>query len=647
MVILSVSQLSKYFGTRCLFDRVSFSINEGDKVGIVGPNGAGKTSLFHILTKEMPYDEGQLFMPGQIRLGIQHQMPDMSSDETVHEYVLVVFQSLIDMEEKLRLMEQAIGAAGEAANDGQENKALEKTMEDYAHLLETFETNKGYVFRSEVRGVLNGLGFYGDDFQRPVYTLSGGQKTRLALGRLLLSRPDILLLDEPTNHLDIESVEWLENFLRSYTGTVLAVSHDRYFLDQVTDNTLEVAQGKITGYRGGYSQALKKKAALLEAELRSAGKIQKEIQRQEDVVRRMKQHGTEKLANRAKSREKKLAKMDRPQKQVQQAVLSALQFQVEQASGRHVLTAEHLSKSWPGQPPLFTDLNFTIQRGDRIALVGPNGIGKTTLFRMAAGEVIPDAGTLTLGHQVSLGYYHQELQHLDESLQVIEELHNAYPQLNETQLRTWLGAFLFVEDEVFTPIHLLSGGEKARLSLLKLMLSKHNLLMLDEPTNHLDIPARENLEESLLNYDGTLFFISHDRYFINRIATGVLEFSPEGLTQYLGNYDEYMAKKKQLAMESEEPNQMEVSRTQQKQEKLKERKQREEARDRKNELAQLEKTMHQQEDRLKELENLMCQPEVYTDEEKSRQIHLESTDVKESLDQLYTQWEVLLENDAE
>ena len=647
MVILSVSQLSKYFGDRCLFDRISFSVNEGDKVGIVGPNGAGKTSLFHILTKDMPYDEGQLFMPGQVRLGIQHQMPDMSSDETVQDYVLAVFQHLITMEENLRRMEQAIGAAGEAAATPQADNDLEKTMGDYAHLLETFEASNGYLFRSEARGVLNGLGFYGDDLQRPVHTLSGGQKTRLALGRLLLSRPDILLLDEPTNHLDIDSVEWLENFLRSYAGTVLVVSHDRYFLDQVTETTLEVSQGKVTSYRGGYSQALQKKAALLEAELKNTSKVEKEIQRQEALVRRMKQHGTEKLANRAKSREKKLAKMDRPQKHLQQAVLSALQFQVEQTSGRHVLTAEHLSKSWPGQPPLFTDLNFTIQRGERIALVGPNGIGKTTLFRMTAGEVAPEVGTLTLGHQVSLGYYHQELQHLDESLTAIEELHNAYPQLNETQLRTWLGAFLFMEDEVFTPIHLLSGGEKARLSLLKLMLSRHNLLLLDEPTNHLDIPARENLEEALLNYDGTLFFISHDRYFINRIATGVMEFSPEGLTHYLGNYDDYIAKKRQLAMELEEDIQVEINRTRQKQDRQKEKKLREEARNQKKELEQLEKDLHQREERLKELENLMCQPEVYTDESKSRRIHQESTELKEILDQLYKQWEDLLEKNAE
>ena len=643
MVILSVSQLSKYFGTRCLFHRISFSINAGDKVGIVGPNGAGKTSLFHILTREMPFDEGQLFIPGQIRLGIQYQMPEMTADETVFDYVMAVFQPLLEMELQLRQLESAIALAGEASENGSDEGNLEENMSSYAHLLETFESRNGYGFRSEVRGVLNGLGFYGEDLQRPVSTLSGGQKTRLALGRLLLSRPDILLLDEPTNHLDIESVEWLENFLRTYSGTFLVISHDRYFLDQVTERTLEITQGTVTGYRGGYTEALKKKAALQEAEQRSSHKQEKEIQRQEDVVRRMKQHGTEKLANRAKSREKKLAKMDRPQQQAHQAVLSALHFQVEQTSGRQVLSGENLSKSWPGQPLLFKDVTFALQRGERAALVGPNGIGKTTLFRMAAGEVTPDEGRLTLGHQVSLGYYHQELKDLDESLTVIEELHNTYPKLNETQLRTWLGAFLFTDDEVFTPIHLLSGGEKARLSLLKLMLSRHNLLLLDEPTNHLDIPARENLEDSLLDYNGTLFFISHDRYFINRIATLVLEFTPEGLVQYLGNYDDYHAKKRQLLLEADEPEPEEVSRTRQKLERQRERQQREQQREHKKQLSEMEENLHRCEARLSELEEIMCRPEVYADAAESRRIHQESEELKTRVEHLYRQWEKLLE----
>ena len=647
MVILSVSQLSKYFGNRCLFDQISFSINAGDKVGIVGPNGAGKTSLFQILTRELAFDDGHLFMPGQLNLGVQHQMPEFKAHETVHEYVLEVFKSLLDMEHQLRELEKAISRAAETSEASSANATLEESMAAYAHLTEVFESQNGYGFRSEVRGVLNGLGFYGDDLDRSVLTLSGGQKTRLTLGRLLLTRPDILLLDEPTNHLDIESVEWLENFLCTFSGTVLVISHDRYFLDQVTESTLEITQGKVTNYRGGYSEALKKKAAFMDAQERSASKAEKEIHRQEEIVRRMKQHGTEKLANRAKSREKKLAKMDRPQHQAQQAVLSALRFQVDSASGRQVLAAENLSISWESESPLFTNITFTLQRKDRVALVGPNGIGKTTLFRMAAGDLSPDSGSLTLGHHVSLGYYHQELQNLNESLPVIEELHHAYPQLNETQLRTWLGAFLFTDDEVFTPIHLLSGGEKARLSLLKLMLSKHNLLLLDEPTNHLDIPARENLEDALLTYDGTLFFISHDRYFINRIATAVLEFSQEGLTHYLGNYDDYQTKKRQLLLLEEKNPAADTNRTRQKQERQKERLQREENRARKKEAAALEAALHCYEERLKELENLMCRPEIYADTEESRRIHQESSDIKNAMEKDYHRWESLLELDSE
>ncbi len=643
MVILSVSQLSKYFGTRCLFDRISFSVNSGDKVGIVGPNGAGKTTLFHILTRELPYDEGQLFLPSQIRIGIQHQLPEILEKETVHDYVLSVFDPLVGMEQQLRQMEESIAQLGRNTSGGDAGYELAGQMEAYASLTEKFESQDGYSFRSAVRGVLNGLGFYGDDFYRRIATLSGGQKTRLALARLLLTKPDLLLLDEPTNHLDIDSVEWLEGFLRSFEGTFLIISHDRYFLDQVTDHTLEINQCQVHKYTGSYTGYLKKKAAIEAAVKRSTDKQQKEIKRQEEIVRRMKQHGTEKLANRAKSRDKKLEKMEQKGPIVRQAGLASLQFQIKQSSGRMVLEAENVSKSWPGEPPVFEKVNFSIQRGDRVALVGPNGIGKTTLFRMAAGEIHPDQGKLTLGHQVSLGYYHQELQNLNENLEVIEELHNAYPRMNETQLRTWLGAFLFHGDEVFTPIHLLSGGEKARLSLLKLMLSRHNLLLLDEPTNHLDIPARENLELSLRAFDGTLFFISHDRYFINRIATSVLEFNSGGLTHYLGNYDDYQAKKRQLQAESEEA-EAQYNRTRQKQEKQRERQHREMSRARKTEISELESSIHAYETRLAALQELMCQPEIYKDTEQSRKIHQETFTIQESLKSLYEKWERLLEN---
>jgi ATP-binding cassette, subfamily F, member 3 len=641
MVILSVSQLSKYFGTRCLFDRISFSVNMGDKMGIVGPNGAGKTTLFHILTRELPYDEGQLYLPSQIRIGIQHQLPEILEKETVHDYVLTVFEPLVQMEQQLRQLEESIADLGGSTTGEEAGSELADLMEAYASLTERFESQDGYSFRSAVRGVLNGLGFYGDDFDRRIATLSGGQKTRLALARLLLTKPDLLLLDEPTNHLDIESVEWLEGFLRSSEGTFLIISHDRYFLDQVTDHTLEINQCQVQKYTGSYTGYLKKKAALDAAVQRNSEKQHKEIQRQQAIVRRMKQHGTEKLANRAKSREKKLERMEQTAPVVSQAGLSSLHFRIKQSSGRMVLDAENISKSWPGEPPLFEELHFSIQRGDRVALVGPNGIGKTTLFRMAAGEIQPDQGKLTLGHQVSLGYYHQELQNLDETLKVIEELHNAYPHLNETQLRTWLGAFLFHGDEVFTPIHLLSGGEKARLSLLKLMLSRHNLLLLDEPTNHLDIPARENLESSLQAYDGTLFFISHDRYFINRIATSILEFNAGGLTHYLGNYDDYQAKKRQLQAESEET-ETQQNRTRQKQEKQRERQHRELSRALKAQISELESSIQEYETRLAELQELMCRPEVYKDTEQSRKIYQETAAIQESLKSLYETWEKLL-----
>ena len=641
MVILSVSQLTKSFGPRTLFQQVSFSVNAGDRMGIVGANGTGKTTLFAILCGDTPFDTGNLFVPGHIQLGVQHQMPEIAQDQTVEEYVLSVFQPLLDLECRLRQMEKAIARSHEG-NEGNPSASTDnEQLETYAQLLESFEGQNGYGYRSEVRGVLNGLGFYGEDMHQPADTLSGGQKTRLTLSRLLLTKPDVLLLDEPTNHLDIESVEWLENFLRSYAGTCLIISHDRYFLDQVTTQTLELNQEKSVQYQGSYTEALRKKAALEAAQQKQNDKQTREMKRQELIVRRMKQHGTEKLANRAKSREKKLAKMATSQSVNKPAVLSGLSFEADQTSGRHVLTGEKLTKGWPGQPFLFQSLDFSLERGDRTALVGPNGIGKTTLFRIAAGELAPDEGTVALGHQVSLGYYHQELQDLDPSKTVIDSLHDAYPHLTQTQLRTHLGSFLFQGDDVFSHIHQLSGGEKARLSLLILMLAGHNLLLLDEPTNHLDIPARENLEEALLRYEGTLFFISHDRYFINKIATSVMVFSPEGLTRYLGNFDDYQEKQRQLEMEMAVKDSSPLNRTQKKWERQKEQQKRDATREHKRKIQELEESITQLEKRLHELDDALCQPEVYQDAEQGRLIHAEKNHLHHELENKYRAWEEL------
>ena len=640
MIVLSVSQLSKSFGTDLLLDQISFSVRHKEKVGLVGANGAGKSTLFQIMAGEIPYDHGSIQIPNSIKLGRQDQLLHFDQTETVYDHLMSIFSPLIEMENNLRKMEQRMSELGSLPEKEVELNTL---MQEYSLLTEEFESQNGYGFRSEVRGVLNGLGFYGEDFHRPATVLSGGQKTRLALARLLLSKPDLVFLDEPTNHLDIHSVEWLEGFLKNYPSTLLIISHDRYFLDQVTDRTLELDQTRLMDFMGSYTTALKKKRALLEAQERTRIRQEKEIKQQEDLVRRLKQHGTEKLAKRAASREKKLEKMEAGQRRYATPALSSLQFQIQKASGRHVLTAENLSKRWPDQPPLFQQISFTLERGDRMALVGPNGIGKTTLFRIAMGLLDAEEGSIHLGHQVEPAYYHQELTQLNEKLTIIEEMQENFPQMKDSSLRTCLGSFLFFGDDVFKPIHLLSGGEKARLSLLKLMLSPHNLLLLDEPTNHLDIPARENLEASLQEYDGTLFFISHDRYFINRIANKVLELSVEGTTTYLGNYDDYQAKKRQLELEKEPEPTVSITRTQFKQDRKKEKELRLKTKDHRKEVEALEKELEETEKKIQEAEEAMCLPEVFQDPVKSKKLHQKTQTLKNKLDTLYQQWETKLE----
>lgn len=643
MIVLSVSQLNKSFGTDILLDQISFSIRHKEKVGLVGANGAGKSTLFQIIAGNLSYDSGSIQIPNSIKLGRQDQLHHYQTEETVYDHLMSIFAPLIEMEQNLREMETRMSDLGSQPDKQEELKVL---MEEYSLLTDAFETQNGYGFRSEVRGVLNGLGFYGEDFHRPASVLSGGQKTRLALARLLLSKPDLIFLDEPTNHLDIQSVEWLESFLKNYPSALLIISHDRYFLDQVTNRTLELDQTHLMDFEGSYTTALKKKKALMEAQERTRIRQEKDIKQQEDLVRRLKQHGTEKLAKRAASREKKLEKMEASQQSYTTPTLSSLKFQIQNTSGRHVLTAENLSKQWPHQPPLFQDISFSLERGDRMALVGPNGIGKTTLFRMAMGLLDEFQGSIHMGHQVAPAYYHQELTQLNESLTIMEEMQETFPHMKDSSLRTCLGSFLFFGDDVFKPIHLLSGGEKARLSLLKIMLSPHNLLLLDEPTNHLDIPARENLEESLLEYNGTLFFISHDRYFINRIANKVLELSSDGSTTYLGNYDDYLAKKRQLELEEEPEPTLSITRTQAKQDRKKDREVRQQAKAYEKEIQRLEKEIEETEGFIQEAESAMCLPEVFQDPVKSKTLHTETQHLKNKLTSLYQQWEAKIEEGA-
>lgn len=640
MIILSCNQLTKYFGIDLILKEITFSIQKGEKVGLVGVNGAGKSTLFKILCKALSYDEGELFLAKNTTLGYLEQTNVHQAGRNIYEEALSTFAHLLEMEATLRNMEQEISRLATAATP---DPKMDQLMEEYAHLTETFEKNHGYSFRSEVKGVLRGLGFQEEDFVQPVDQLSGGEKTRLSLAKLLLSKPDILLLDEPTNHLDIEAVEWLEGFLKDYGGTLLMISHDRYFLDQIVTRILEIENHQLTSYSGNFSAYIEKKKVSQEQQLRAFQNQQREIERQEDIIRRLRQHGTEKLMNRAKSREKQLEKIERlsiPQMFQKRVKIS---FETSVKSGNDVLLLENVGKAF-GDKQLFTDVSFPIYRGEKVALIGPNGIGKSTLFKMILGETPLTQGEIRLGHQVIPAYYDQEQRNLRGDKLVIDEIWDDHPLKNETEIRTLLGSFLFQDEEVFKPVSALSGGEKARLSLLKLILSKANFILLDEPTNHLDIYSKEVLEEALIDYDGTLLVISHDRYFINRVATKVISLSSTGTEVYLGNYDYYLYKKKEQALSLEAPPVEEKTKTQLKDEKRREREERNKQRELVKRREQLEQEIMEVEEELSKLELLMCDEAVYSNPEKSKEVQQQTMANKARLEKLYETWENLIDS---
>ncbi|KXG75649.1 ABC-F family ATP-binding cassette domain-containing protein [Thermotalea metallivorans] len=638
MIILSCNNLSKSFGIDCILDHVSFSVSQGEKVGIVGANGAGKTTLFRILTGQYPYDEGDIYLSKNLSIGYLEQSAALAPENTIFQEALHVFDDLIAMEEKLRILEQQIATAGQHSD----HDALQHLMEDYARLSEEFQNRNGYGYRSEIRGVLKGLGFCEEEFDQPIYQLSGGQKTRLHLAKLLLGKPDILMLDEPTNHLDIEATEWLEAFLKSYPGTILTISHDRYFLDEIANKIFEIEHRKLTIYNGNYSDYVEKKKILYEQKLKEYEEQQKEIARQEEMIRRFKQHGTEKLANRAKSREKRLEHMELVDKPLCYNKRTNIRFETRIKSGDDVLKAENLCKYF-GENKLFENVSFDVHRGDKIGLIGPNGIGKSTLLKIILGKIDYNAGQIKTGYHVHLGYYDQEQSDLNLSNTVIDEIWKENILLTQTEVRTLLGSFLFSNDDVFKTIAYLSGGEKSRIALLKLMLSKANFLLMDEPTNHLDIASKEVLEEALINYDGTLLVISHDRYFLNKVTNKILELSPDGIKEYLGNYRYYQEKKREFQNPVVEETDGQKTKTQMKDEKRREREKREEAKKRKKEQESIETRIFMIEERMAELEALMCQEEVYANPQRSKEVHEETNALKEELEYLYGQWETYIE----
>lgn len=642
MIVVSASNIIKNFGVNTLLKNISFNIDENDRIGLVGANGTGKTTLLKILTNHSSYDDGDLFISNSLSIGYLEQNSLFNSTHTVYSEMLSVFSEIIALEEKLRELEKEIAAiSSEKQNSG-------KLLGVYAEKMEEYKEKNGYGYISEVKGVLNGLGFSSEYFDLEVSNLSGGEKTRLSLAKILLSKPQLLLLDEPTNHLDMESLQWLEQYIRAYKGTIVIVSHDRYFLDQIATRIFEIENNNLYVYEGNYSIFLKKKEEMKLQQIRQYNNQQKEIKKQEEIVLRFKQHGTEKLAKRAKSREKRLDHLDVFEKPSTSYDKISVRFKPVKKSGKDALYAEDLSKSY-GDKTLFSHVSFDIKSGEKICIIGPNGVGKTTLLKMVLSLAEPDEGQIKIGHNVMMKYFDQEQKLLDNSNTLMEEIHSAHTQYTETEVRNILGAFLFRGDDPFKNISVLSGGEKARLSLLKVILSDSNFLIMDEPTNHLDIESKEIFEKALMHYEGTLLVVSHDRFFLNRIPDRILELTHTGVNEYLGNYDYYVEKKNQLKEVPEVENKVEITKTQKKEALRKEKARLLENKKKKQAFENIETEISLAEQQLKNIQHEMCKPEVYSDMKKSQYLNTESMELNKKLEQLYKDWEsiiTLMEKDS-
>ncbi len=537
-MLLSCNHLSKSFGEDVILRDVAFHLEDREKAAVVGINGSGKSTLLKMIAGEWESDTGEVVLSRGKTMGYLAQNPELSGEETIYETLLEVKRNLVRLEEKIQMLELRMTTLS--------GDALAECMDAYDKALHEFQRRDGYAYRSEITGMLKGLGFTEEEFAKPVSQLSGGQRTRVFLGRLLLEKPDLLLLDEPTNHLDLSSIVWLENFLLNYPGAVLIVAHDRYFLDRIVTKIIEIERGDANVFSGNYSTYSEKKAALREAQLAAYYKQQAEIKHQEAVIEKLKSFNREKSIKRAESREKMLDKITPLEKPVEENAAMTLTLTPNIVSGNDVLTIRGLSKSY-GSQCLFRDVDLDVKRGERIAIIGDNGTGKTTLLKILNELVPADAGKITLGAKVHIGYYDQEHQVLHKTKTIFEEIQDEYPTMTGTQIRNMLAAFLFTADDVFKQIGDLSGGERGRVSLAKLMLSKSNFLVLDEPTNHLDMTSKEILESALNRYTGTIVYVSHDRYFINKTATRILELSGQTFTNYIGNYDYYLEKKELLS----------------------------------------------------------------------------------------------------
>lgn len=637
-MILACHNLNKAFGEQIIVKDGSFHIEEHEKAALIGLNGAGKSTILKMIMGELPADDGEIILSKGKTIGYLSQHQKLESGNTIYEEVKLAKSDIIKLENQIRSIEIELKHL--------KGEALEKRLQTYHHLTASFERANGYAYESEIIGVLKGLGFSEEDFKKSVDTLSGGQKTRVSLGKLLLTKPDILLLDEPTNHLDLNSISWLETYLSNYPGAVLIVSHDRYFLNRVVTKVIEVEQGNIMMFLGNYTAFAQKKSLVREAKLKEYMKQQQEIKHQEAVIEKLRSFNREKSIRRAESREKMLNKMTLVDKPTDINSEFHLSLEPSCISGNDVLTVEHLSKSFDSLK-LFQDISFEIKRGEHVAVIGDNGTGKTTLLKILNEVQTADSGIFTLGTNVHIGYYDQEHHVLHMEKTIFDEISDDYPDLTNTQIRNTLAAFLFTGDDVYKQIKDLSGGERGRVSLAKLMLSEANFLILDEPTNHLDITSKEILEKALNDYSGTILYVSHDRYFINQTATRILDLVNHTFVNYIGNYDYYLEKKEELTaaytnvninntftITPESENKLDWKA--QKEQQAKERK-------RQNDLRKIEEKISVLETRDSEIDDLMTQEEIYTNSIKCRELSEEKANIMQELEALYENWETLAE----
>ncbi|KAB8125698.1 ABC-F family ATP-binding cassette domain-containing protein [Gracilibacillus oryzae] len=640
MIYLQVNNLTKRFGAELILSNIKLEIKQNDRIAIVGRNGAGKSTLLKIISGQLSYDEGEIHKPKEVTLGYLAQHTGLDSTETIWDEMLKIFDHFIIEEKKLRQMEQQMGDPDLIENQ----EKYQQLLSNYDLKQEAFKSAGGYQYEAEIKAVLNGLDFPESMWQTSIATLSGGQKTRLALGKLLLTKPDVLILDEPTNHLDIQTLTWLENYINGYTGAVVIVSHDRYFLDKTVNLVYEISRNESTKYHGNYSKYLDQKAANFDRDLKQYEKQQTEIKRMEEFIQKNLVRAS--TTKRAQSRRKQLEKMEVMDKPMGDEGSAKFSFSIERRSGNDVLKINDLAFQYdPSEPYIFSNLNMNLSIGESMALVGPNGVGKSTLLKNIIGQLDPAKGTIQLGANVQIGYYDQEQTLLHGKKTVLNELWDEYPVMNEKDIRTILGNFLFSGDDVLRPVSALSGGEKARLALAKLMMEKANFLLLDEPTNHLDLDSKEILEAALIDYPGTILFVSHDRYFINKLATQVLEMQADSTTVYLGDYDYYLEKKQEEAQlkELQETKVKEAARQQTKSDFEKEKEIKKAERKKQRRIEEIESEVEQHEEELANIEELLCDPDIYQDHEKSLELTEKSDQLKVQVEKLMEEWEELHE----